>query len=118
MIKATLQALALLSLLSFGSARAEEGFLTGFEDLPLMSGLTESTETLVSFDTPAGRFMEVYATGETHPADVHAFYSQTLPQLGWEPVGPSAFEREGEKLEVETTAADQGVSVRFTLSPI
>jgi hypothetical protein len=95
-----------------GPARAAE-YLSGTEDVPLMAGLSEAGDGALVFDTASGRIVEVTATGAG--ADkVRAFYTDTLPQLGWTPDGADAWTREGEVLRLEFPAAD---TVRFILAP-
>ena len=47
----------ILSTISHGSER----FVTGFEDLPLMRGMKEATESNVAFDTVHGRVLVSFA---------------------------------------------------------
>lgn len=100
---------------------AESAFVEGFEDLPLMDGLTQEPDTLTSFDSPYGRIVETYASGRADAVQVRLFYTQTLPQLGWQPVltsGPAlSFRREGEDLSIAITQQNGAVTVRFQSSP-
>jgi hypothetical protein len=100
---------------------AESAFVEGFEDLPLMSGLTQEPDSLTSFDSPYGRIVETYASGSADAIQVRLFYNQTLPQLGWQPVltkGPAlSFRREGEDLSIAITQQNGAVTVRFQSSP-
>jgi len=110
-----------------GAAAAAESFVAGFEDLPLMPGLTQITGQGVVFDTPSGRIVEAYAEGPVAAAQVLSFYARTLPQLGWRRVRDSRYRREGEELSLDVTEArpkgDAGappgprVTVHFYLSP-
>jgi hypothetical protein len=104
-----------------GTEEARAGvFLSGFEDLPLMPGLSEVAGAGVVFDTPSGRIVEAYAEGSVTSAEVAAFYAGTLPQLGWRSMRAGEFRRENEVLRLEISAADADaapVTVRFYLSP-
>ncbi|MGF1464390.1 MAG: hypothetical protein ACFB2Z_14750 [Maricaulaceae bacterium] len=101
------------------NARAET-FSDTVEDLPLMTGLSESDQTVV-FETPQGRIAEVVAHGAVERAEIAVFYAQTLPQLGWRLLSkaPLAFERSGERLAVriEPSAQDGQSWVRFHFTP-
>src|SRR2546430_485537 len=79
-------------------AMAEDApvFLAGTEDVPLMPGLKNDESTLVVFDKPEGRIVEVVARGKLGRADVEKFYAATLPPLGWIADGKLAWRREGE----------------------
>ncbi|HEC14522.1 MAG TPA: hypothetical protein ENI72_02080 [Rhodospirillales bacterium] len=113
----------------FASAQAGEDaaptpvYVSGIEDLPLMEGLAEAPGGALVFDTPGGRIVEAYASGDVLRNDVLGFYAATLPQLGWKRVRDTVFRRENETLRLEFTALDAmsgketGVTVRFALSP-
>jgi hypothetical protein len=119
-------ALAALLILGFG-AQAEAAdppghFLSGFEDLPLMDGLTEQADSGVVFDKPDGRIIERYASGPLSLDSVETFYRETLPQLGWRPARAKAarhlnFQREGESLDIEFKTVGSELVVRFSLAP-
>lgn len=96
------------------------GFFSGIEDLPLMPGLTELPEATLVFDSPSGRYVEVYAIGLVLGTDIEHFYSASLPQLGWTAIAGPSYQREGEVLEIKIVgpAADDGShTVRFAISP-
>ena len=87
-----------------------------------MDGLTEQADSGVVFDKPDGRIVERYASGPLTPESVKAFYSQTLPQLGWQPVAAKAarhlnFQREGESLDIEFKTVGSELVVRFSVAP-
>jgi hypothetical protein len=92
-------------------------FLAGFDDLPVMPGLSAVEGAGIVFDTPAGRIIEGYAAGGVTEDSVRRFYDKTLPQLGWKPVAKNEFRREGEHLKIDFKGADRTLTVRFTLSP-
>lgn len=100
-------------------AGAEEaaGFLAGTEDIPLMPGLRNEANTLVVFDNPQGRIVEVEARGKVTRAAVEKFYAASLPELGWTADGPHAWRREGEGLRFDIKGRDGNLSVAFSLSP-
>lgn len=104
--------------------RAETAaFVSGFEDLPLMEGLSEHDGTGVSFDTPAGRIVEAYAESYRLTAKgILGFYARTLPQLGWRAQQRAAssdtrasYVRDGETLNVFVENGSP-VIVRFELT--
>jgi hypothetical protein len=101
---------------------AGQAFVAGFEDLPLMPGLTQILDAGVVFDTPSGRIIEAYAEGPVGREEVAAFYARTLPQLGWQAVRGTQYLREGERLRVEISGGEESqagvpVTVRFYLLP-
>ena len=99
-------------------AAAQERFVGGTEDLPLMAGLSEVSRRGMVFDTPAGRIVEAYARGPVSRDQVLDFYAATLPQLGWRPDGAASFRREDEVLKLSFPSTDGGgLMVLFTLAP-
>ena len=121
MIRRTLSSVCLIvfwsCLFAFAGEGADVRYVSGVEDLPLMPGLTEVGDFSVTFDTPAGRLVEVEAMGVLGEGAVEAFYADTLPALGWIGVGPGAFVREGEYLHIEFNRAGELLTVRFSISP-
>jgi hypothetical protein len=99
-------------------ATAEDppGFLAGTEDIPLMPGLRNEPNTLVVFDKPQGRIVEAEARGKVTRAAVEAFYTASLPELGWTP-GADGWRRDGEELRFEFKGRDGDLRVGFSLSP-
>lgn len=100
-----------------GTTDAQERFLAGLDDLPLMPGLTETAGGRTTFETPGGRIVERNAAGDLSPSAVQRFYTDTLPQLGWQPVGDGSFTRAGEKLRIELSAGKKPLAVRFLITP-
>ncbi|MDE1148868.1 MAG: hypothetical protein PW843_20060 [Azospirillaceae bacterium] len=100
---------------------AEPGFVPGVEDLPLMPGLTVPTNGAIVFDQPEGRIVESSAQGDVAADAINAFYTQTLPQLGWHAAGSGRWARDGERLEITATRDGAGsraeTLVRFILRP-
>ncbi|HLF59291.1 MAG TPA: hypothetical protein VI732_06640 [Alphaproteobacteria bacterium] len=100
---------------------AHSGFVSGFEDLPLMPGLIQVADAGTVFDTPSGRVVEAFADGPVAVEEVDAFYAETLPHLGWRRLSAHRYRREGELLDLEITARQGGdkarTTVRFYLAP-
>ena len=117
--KAAVRAAVMIAMLTWaGVASAQDGgFVTEIPDLPLMPGLTELTEAGIVFDKPSGRIVEAYAQGPVQRAAVLAFYRESLPQLGWSPLGERGFARDGEKLLIEVIDDEAPLTLRFSLRP-
>lgn len=98
-------------------AAADQAFIEGSEDIPLMQGLASLPDSGIVFDSPAGRIVEAYAAGPVSRDEVAAFYAETLPALGWEAESRVRFLREGEALSLDFFGADGALTVRFTLAP-
>lgn len=108
------------------AAWAEDRFVTGINDLPLMTGLSPLAGQGVVFDAPGGRIVEAWAEGSVSRAAVLSFYGSTLPQLGWTAAQPDLFRRDGETLRLEfppqaprgsAPAPSGALLIRFYLSP-
>ena len=100
-------------------AESPGAFVSTIEDLPLMDGLVEEEGGMV-FDSARGRIVETFATGWVSEGAVREFYDETLPQLGWRPLGAGAFQRENEILMVEFPGgkgAAPPLTVGFRLMP-
>lgn len=112
-------AVMLAAVVAFGAANsvAAERFFTGIEDLPVMPGLEQVAGAGVSFDTPAGRIVEISARGNVSRRSVTEYYRSVLPQLGWRPVAKGRFSRERERLELSFSASGRSLTVRFSLRP-
>lgn len=95
--------LALITLLLAVRPALADGYVSVYEDLPLMPGLTELPGSALSFDTPAGRIIEVYAQGSGDLAAVVQFYDSALPQLGWTRLADQAWRRDQEVLRLSVS---------------
>ncbi len=101
------------------AAGAGEAFLSTIEDVPLAPGLSETPGKGIAFDSPTGRIVEAAATGAVEAKQVDRFYTETLPQLGWQEAGPMTFKRDTETLRI-TVEAGRGpapLTVHFNLTP-
>jgi hypothetical protein len=113
-------ALALIALLvpsAGGDGTAASKFISGFDDLPLMPGMTEIPDTDVSFDTTAGRIVIAFARSPIGQNKIMAFYGTALSQLGWRKKSQSAYLREGEVLSFDYLTDGPDTIVRFSLLP-
>jgi hypothetical protein len=114
--------LAVLVLLfcAFGPAIGPAGaaeYLKAVSDLPLADGLKEQTEKGTVFDTPLGRIVNAYATGNVTPGAVLDFYDDTLPALGWDRQKAGTYHRKNEILKIDVWGPDEGpTNVSYTLS--
>ena len=101
-----------------GSANAAS-FLEGYEDIPIMKGLSQIKNDNFSFGNEEARLVEAVLTGsKVGFKSVKKFYVDTLPQLGWTYQGQRGdsllFYREGEALEI-VKESTKPLNVRFTI---
>lgn len=92
-------------------------FLQRIDDIPLAPGLSEKTGAGLVFATAEGRIVEAVAEGPVTAAQVTAFYTATLPELGWEERAPLLFKRDTELLTISLSPGRGGLTVAFSLQP-
>ena len=98
---------------------AEQGFFSVIEDLPLMPSLLENREVAITFESSAGRVVDVQADGVASPSAVDAYYKESLPQLGWKAQNNGSYLRENELLFIKIeTGQNNMVKVLFNLRPL
>jgi hypothetical protein len=92
-------------------------FFSAIEDLPLAPGLAEVPGTATVFDKPAGRIVQLLATGPVERDAVLRFYADALPQLGWSRTGAGGWRRENEALTLEVRPRGRDAEVRISITP-
>lgn len=108
----------LATALALSAPASAQEFVPGSEDVPLLSGLIANEQDTIIFDSPTGRIVEAFAAGLVSRQAVTAFYTDTLPALGWSREGTAlSFRREEERLTVDIFEAEGSLTVRFTLAP-
>lgn len=113
---------SVLSLIPLSGALAQEDrsvqFFETLGDVPLMPGLVERTDGVVSFDKPGGRIVESVADLNAVPVDdVAAYYASALPQFGWLPTAQDTYIRQGERLELAFETDSDGPVLRISIHP-
>src|SRR3954464_12859540 len=110
MLRSALRLVLLLIAIGVAPASfADDAFVAGADDLPLMPGLRALPTEAVVFDAPGGRVVESWAEGGVSREAVLSFYGRTLPQLGWRASAPDLFRREGETLRLEFPSSNPQV---------
>ena len=102
-------------------AQQEARFLSVIPEMPLMPSLAENLDAAVAFDGPSGRIVEAFANGAVSSDAVYAFYSASLPQLGWTSSSEGIYKRDAEILKIHVFPAGvgyAGTSVEFILRPV
>ena len=74
---------ATLCMVAVAGANAEERFLEGFPDVPLLPGVRGIDGESVFFDTPSGTIAEVKLLIEGGGDKVMEKYAESLAGLGW-----------------------------------
>ena len=96
---------------------AEDGFVAGITDLPLIPGLHVVNEATVVFDKPSGRLVRAIAMGDRTEEAFWRFYEETLPQLGWRTVKRGKFVRDKEILHIDVEKNESQLIARFAIAP-
>ena len=100
-----------------GVSHSGERFINGFNDVPLMLGMTEAIESNVVFDTVQGRILVSFARSRESKDKIIAFYEESLSQLGWQMKEDGRFVRGVEILNVDFFPDGEYLVVRFSLEP-
>ena len=100
-----------------GVSHSGERFIIGFNDVPLMLGMTEAIESNVAFDTVQGRILVSFARSRESKDKIIAFYEESLIQLGWKMKEDGQFVRGVEILNVDFFPDGEYLVVRFSLEP-
>ena len=100
-----------------GVSHSGERFISGFNDVPLMLGMTEAIESNVVFDTVQGRILVSFARSRESKDKIIAFYEESLTQLGWEMKEDGRFVRGVQILNVDFFPDGEYLVVRFSLEP-
>jgi|GEM_PF-1702644 len=75
--------LPIMILLLASTARAEESFIDGFPDVPMLSVIRAIEGEPVVFDTPGGTVAQATLLLEGTPARAMETYRESLTGLGW-----------------------------------
>ena len=86
-------------------------------DLPINPVLKIEPGLGFAFDSPEGRVVMVFLSGNTTAADMQAYYRQALTPLGWIETGEMRWLREGEALRINETTAAGTRLWKITLRP-
>ena len=86
-------------------------------DLPINPLLKIEPGLGFAFDSPEGRVVMVFLSGNTTAADMQAYYRQALMPLGWTETGEMRWLREGEALRINETTAAGTRLWKITLRP-
>lgn len=110
--------LALLTGLPLAANAADEApQVQWVGDLPINPMLKIEPGLGFAFDSPEGRVVMVFLSGNTTAADMQAYYSQALTPLGWIETGEMRWLREGEALRINETTAAGTRLWKITLRP-
>lgn len=86
-------------------------------DLPIMPQLSVESGLGFAFDSPEGRIVTIYLSGDSDQAELAAYYGQALEPLGWQARGGLAWSRDGEALAFQPVTAGGSPLWKITIRP-
>ena len=110
-------AVSLVIIFSKSSFSEENISLKFIDDIPVMDSMNIEPEFSFSFDSPSGRVIILIATSSDNKEQITQFYSQVMPQLGWEVIN-EIYQRGNEKFQVISSNKLEGVIWRLSISPL
>ena len=99
---------------------AQDIFFDDLGDVPKMQNMQYIDEGLIVFDSPFGRFIELFVLSKDDSQKIIDYYQSSLPELGWQQQTTTQFQRYNELLVIDffkATNQPSHIIVRFTLSP-
>lgn len=88
-----------------GNAAEDAPQIQWVGDLPISPALKIEPGLGFAFDSPEGRVVMIYLSGEISADEIMAYYRQALPPLGWNETAEMRWAREGEALLIHPTTA-------------
>ena len=86
-------------------------------DIPLPPELMIAEDEKALYDTPNGRIIDVFAYGLKSKQDILTFYTNSLPQLGWQQLNSATYLKDNEKLLIAVTEDLDQTMVQCSLRP-
>ncbi len=83
--------------------------------MPLFSGMDNSFEDLIIFDTNEGRFATTKIYGMVKYEAVKNFYNNILPNLGWQKIEKFKYKRDNETLTLKYNLREKKVFLVFNI---
>jgi len=107
----------IMMLLLTTALRAETPQQRWIGDVPVMPGMEIETDLGFAFDSPDGRIVVIYASGELSGSDLASYYDMALPPLGWESASDLVWTREGEQMTISSAKASGTPLWKITIMP-
>ena len=103
----------------FVLVEVNEFFIDVLGDVPLHDAITVDYDSLLIFDKPDGRYVELvaYIADGAGAAEIEQFYSASLPMLGWRNKGRNIYARQNELLKLSFVGGESARFLRFEVSP-
>jgi len=102
------------------STKASAQFIKGSLDIPVAKGLEIISDEEIEFDSSSGSFASSTYQSKNSIESIKKFYSETLPQMGWELIEfsnhSSIFKRENQILKIEFSKSQKQTLIVFILT--
>ena len=106
-----------MMLLVTTALRAETRQQRWIGDVPVMPGMEIETDLGFAFDSPDGRIVVIYASGQLASSDLAKYYDMALPPLGWKSASTLVWTREGEQMMISSAKASGTPLWKITIMP-
>ena len=98
----------------------KQKFVVGSNDIPLYPYLEIVDEESANFDTISGNIVISKYLAKNEIDEIHEFYKETLPQLGWNlsysDSGKMIFKRDRDNLEILFEYGSKGLYIKFFIT--
>ncbi len=95
---------------------AQEAFMPGTQDIPLMDGLRVDVSDDMNFDTPEGQVITFDAQSKRKTGtQIIDYYRDTLPRMGWTETETNHFVREKDSITLTVIRGRKPGVVRFEI---
>ncbi|CAI8370414.1 MAG: Uncharacterised protein [SAR116 cluster bacterium MED-G04] len=86
-------------------------------DLPVMPGLEIETGLGFAFDSPEGRIVTIYLSGDAQSPMVEDYYRGAMDPLGWVEKDRLKWQREGEVMMIQQVSAAGSQLWKLSIRP-
>lgn len=108
--------LILMLCLGHTAVMAQEAFMPGTQDIPLMEGLRVDVSDDMNFDTPEGQVITFDAQSKHKTGtQIIDYYRDTLPRMGWTETETNHFVREKDFITLTVIRVRKPGVVRFEI---
>ena len=86
-------------------------------DVPIMESMAIESDLGFAFDSPDGRIVVIYVSGDTDKTTLQEYYDMALIPLGWSVDADLIWNRESERLTITTAQVGDANLWKITIMP-
>jgi len=86
------------------------------DDIPIMQDMLVETELSISFDSPSGRIIVLFARTDNTNDSVYAYYNDAMRALGWQAYA-DIFQRNNEQFQIFQANTAKGKLWKLSIIP-